>query len=191
MRIYIMSNEGEVLREHISDRYFESFFLDEGYILKEKNDERDYRIRIKAEDKNTNEIHVFKDIELLKNSKNSTYIYKNPPADCDYILLDDRNRNIIFIELKQYKKKGDISKTSLQEKMRASQKWLDHFFFCSHQELKLSDWSSIYICINHKTAGRYSKIDRKPFSTYPVKIYYGEGDMFDFSTLTNPRYRMS
>lgn len=47
---------------------------------------------------------MFQNLELMKASKISKYIFQNPPKDCDYVILDERNEKIYFLELKYMKK---------------------------------------------------------------------------------------
>ena len=91
--------------------------------LKLKEEQSDVNYEIEVSKSSNIEIIVI-DLSIFK--KEAKYL-KNPPQDCDYIIVNDEEKIVYLIELK--KSSGSSSASKINEQLEAGLKWLKHIFF--------------------------------------------------------------
>lgn len=132
-----------------------------------------------------NDIDKLKNNYLIKkNSENKEFVTN--PKDCDYILIDDNNNLIFYIELKQ----NDASDSkNISEQLEAGRKWLEHFLFCSNVDIsELDNYTEIKLCIRYDEKSRVSK--SRPLIGHKNKYGFYEirGRKIKYSRIKNHNY---
>lgn len=111
--------------------------------LKEEQSDISYEIEVS---KSSNIEMVVIDLSILK--KEAKYL-KNPPQDCDYIIVNYEQKIIYLIEMKKSSTSSSASK--INEQLEAGLKWLKHIFFIINYG-KENDFRVFKICL--KTSSR-------------------------------------
>ena len=175
-----MESIANEIENHVSYEYFKKIPHEKYLKLVENNDggkTGTYTINIRLNE-NHDSLCMFQNLELMKASKISKYIFQNPPKDCDYVILDERNEKIYFLELKYMKK---IEKKEIAEQLKAGKKWAEHLLFCSGLSYEnLSNWKESYICLNFRS-GRPPRKRSEAVHYEGISIYFEEGNEFSLS----------
>lgn len=132
------------IENHVSYKYFKKIPHEKYLKLVENNDggkTGTYTINIRLS--NHDSLCMFQNLELMKASKISKYIFQNPPKDCDYVILDERNEKIYFLELKYMKK---IEKRDSRATKKLVKNGLNTFYFVQAYHMK-DNWKESYICL--------------------------------------------
>ena len=113
-------------REEIEKR-----FVNDVYTIIPKNEKK---LKLKEEQPSANyEIEVSKssNIEMvvinLSTLKKEAKYLKNPPQDCDYIIVNYQQKIVYLIELK--KSSSSSSAFEINKQLKAGFEWLKHIFF--------------------------------------------------------------
>lgn len=114
------------------------------------------KLKLKEEQSNNNyEIEVFKStnvemivINLSTLKKEAKYL-KNPPQDCDYIIVNYEQKIVYLVELK--KSCSSSSAFEINKQLKAGFEWLKHIFFIIDYEEE-NDFKVFKICL--KTSSR-------------------------------------
>lgn len=115
-------NLKEMLESNIDSLIFEIVDKPKFILKEESNSEKSYEIScVQKKDGNIFLIRP----ENMKSMTN--YIKKNPPKDCDYIIIDCQSKKIFFIELKRSSQTCTALDTAIQ--LKSGIQWLYHLFF--------------------------------------------------------------
>lgn len=135
-------------REEIEKR-----FVNDVYTIIPKNEKK---LKLKEEQPSANyEIEVSKssNIEMvvinLSTLKKEAKYLKNPPQDCDYIIVNYQQKIVYLIELK--KSSSSSSAFEINKQLKAGFEWLKHIFFIINYGEE-SDFKVFKICL--KTSSR-------------------------------------
>ena len=111
--------------------------------LKEEQSDVNYEIEVS---KSSNIEMVVINLSTLK--KEAKYL-KNPPQDCDYIIVNYEQKIVYLIELK--KSSSSSSAFEINKQLKAGFEWLKHIFFVINYD-KENDFKVFKICL--KTSSR-------------------------------------
>lgn len=114
-------------RRHLKACYF-NVTEDASYLILKENKGRSYQVKLNIS-RDTSKFVIIKDLEDLKN--NDAGYSKEPPKDCDYIIIDWIKKEVLFIELKD----TDETNAALMAQLIAGEKWLAHLLFCTRNLL--------------------------------------------------------
>ncbi len=150
------------IREVINENYYDIIQfsqVDDLYcITLDEAKEEDCKVHLTVSRKENLDFLIIKNLEGLK--ENSGYIIKNPPKDCDYIIIDIYKKRVYVIELKH---KKDFDRTSdLVKQLDAGECWLQHILFCTKNEniLENPEWEKYWININTRCKRPIRKASR-------------------------------
>lgn len=150
---------GNMVSQTLKSSYFEIIENKRSIKLSEKNNDgnkntKSYSFIIElTEDLRKQKFLILKNLEELKNY---AHYLKSEPKDCDYVILNESLKLVIFIELKN----TNCRKEEIIEQLYSGKKWAEHLLFCSgygSSELKDSifdGWQTHYICLNYKRGRR-------------------------------------
>lgn len=152
------------------------------YIKLIEKDNGGYEFHIEFANPQKNHYLVIQNLDVLK--KQAAIYIKNPPKDCDYILLDLNLKKIILIELKD---RESFTKKHVVEQIEAGEKWLEHLLFCSNlPNLMIDDsWKKFWVALNYRENKRPArKTQYKDLindTKRPLPVY--EGNKFILESL--------
>lgn len=152
------------------------------YIKLIEKDNGGYEFHIELANPQKNHFLVIQNLNELK--KNAAAYIKNPPKDCDYIMLDLNLKKIIFIELKD---RESFTKKRVVEQIEAGEKWLEHLLFCSDLPNLMEDtsWAKFWVALNYRENKRPARKtqykDLIKDTKRPLPVY--EGNNFILESL--------
>lgn len=106
--------------------------------LKEEQPDVNYEIEVS---KSSNTEMIVIDLSILK--KEAKYL-KNPPQDCDYIIINYEQKIVYLIELK--KSSSSSSPFKINQQLEAGHEWMKHIFFIIGCEEK-DDFKIFKLCL--------------------------------------------
>ena len=145
--------------------------------LKEEQSDINYEIEVS---KSSNMEMIVIDLSILK--KEAKYL-KNPPQDCDYIIVNYEQKIVYLIELK--KSSASSSASKINEQLEAGLKWLKHIFFiinCS-EEGKEDDYKVFKLCL--RTTRRQNMREYNEPNKYGVYNFNGNSLSITYSKWKN------
>lgn len=165
------------LEMKLSDLIDESIFTvhsESTFYLEENSDPlKSYKIQCKYNDKNK-----FILIRPDKMKAKTNYLKKNPPRDCDYIILDKNNDIIYYLELKN--SSDTSSPLNIAKQLQSGKKWLEHLSFLTKLDINLNDFKTLLICC------KYDARQNRKLSTTPNihGVYNMNGERLDLRELS-------
>ncbi|HEL1622053.1 hypothetical protein ACYKKI_08920 [Streptococcus suis] len=151
--------------------------------LIEKN--KKYSIKIRGLD-NTSSNILIQNLEELKQKYLPYTSGKYMPKDCDYILIREKKKEIIFIELKSESDKCFRRRHSeIVLQLLSGNTWLNHLAFCSTDHPNLVDtYTKKFIAINKKTKTFQKCLPELTIDRDGARFTFWNGMSFNINELT-------